>query len=72
MVWELLSKLIQALAAETCPGPTKYALKRMGLMTEEMRLPLVLPAEPLRHEIAEALMRLDLIGARGGRASVAA
>lgn len=72
MTWELLSKLIQALAAESSPGPAKYALKLMDLMSEEMRLPLVPPAELLRHEIADALLRLDLIGQRGGRIAAAA
>jgi len=46
-----LSGLARALFLDSSPSPTKYALARLGLCTEEMRLPLV----PMRDEVKPAV-----------------
>ncbi|GAB4527346.1 MAG: 4-hydroxy-tetrahydrodipicolinate synthase [Parvularculaceae bacterium] len=57
-----LAPLIEALFSDTNPAPLKYALSRMGLCANELRLPLA-PASPYaRQAIDAALERLDLIG----------
>lgn len=74
MASELLIKLTAALFAESSPTPVKYALKLMGFMTEEVRLPLCPPSEATRREVADALLRLGIVGTgnRRGGISVAA
>jgi len=46
-----LIPLYRALFLDSSPSPTKYALSRLGLCTEEMRLPLV----PTRDEVKPAI-----------------
>ncbi len=63
-----LSPLFRALFLETNPAPVKHALQRLGLITGELRLPLV----PVRPETAAAIdQTLDALGvgapARSGR-----
>ena len=63
-----LTPLFRALFLETNPAPMKHALMRLGLMSGELRLPLV----PVRPETAAAIEQtLDRIGiatpARSGR-----
>jgi 4-hydroxy-tetrahydrodipicolinate synthase len=72
MASELLIKLSCALFAESNPGPVKYALKLMGFMTEEVRLPLCPPTETTRLDIADALLRLGFVGTGHRRRSISA
>jgi 4-hydroxy-tetrahydrodipicolinate synthase len=63
-----LTPLFRALFLETNPAPVKHALMRLGLMSGELRLPLV----PVRPETAAAVEQtLDRLGiatpARSGR-----
>jgi len=52
--------LSQALFADASPGPTKYALSRMGRMTAEVRLPVVPPGEVARAEVDSALAQAGI------------
>ncbi|QBQ48106.1 4-hydroxy-tetrahydrodipicolinate synthase [Brevundimonas naejangsanensis] len=52
---ERLIGLHKALFLDNSPSPTKYALARMGLCTQEVRLPLSLTADAVRPAIDEAL-----------------
>ena len=52
---DTLARLHRALFLDASPAPTKYALARMGLMTEDCRLPIVPCAEAVRAEIEEAM-----------------
>lgn len=55
-----LMPLHRALFCETSPAPAKYGLSRLGLCTDEMRLPLV-PASPAaRKEMDIALIKTGL------------
>jgi len=53
-----LAELAQVLFRETNPTPLKYALSLLGLMSATPRLPLVLPGEQVRAEIAAVLGRI--------------
>jgi 4-hydroxy-tetrahydrodipicolinate synthase len=53
-----LAQLTSVLSRETNPGPLKYALGLLGLMSPRVRLPLVEPSERTRQEIATALVGL--------------
>ncbi|MEQ8178668.1 MAG: 4-hydroxy-tetrahydrodipicolinate synthase [Amphiplicatus sp.] len=57
-----LAPLIDALFRDTNPGPAKYAMSLLGLMSDELRLPLVAPPEPVRQKLREALENLGLTG----------
>ncbi|MGH6985785.1 MAG: 4-hydroxy-tetrahydrodipicolinate synthase [Caulobacteraceae bacterium] len=50
-----LIRLHKALFMDASPAPTKFALARLGLCTEEVRLPLSPCAEAARAEIAAAM-----------------
>ena len=50
-----LMPLISALFTETNPAPVKYAMSRLGLIGEELRLPLAPVRESTRRMIDEAL-----------------
>ena len=52
--------LHQGLFADSSPSPTKYALARMGLCTEEMRLPLVPTSATVRPVIDAAMAAAGL------------
>ncbi|RFB01737.1 4-hydroxy-tetrahydrodipicolinate synthase [Parvularcula marina] len=56
-----LTPLAEALFMDTSPGPTKYALARLGLCQEELRLPLVPASEKAKIAVAKALEGLGLI-----------
>ncbi len=61
---ELQDRLVplhDALFADTSPGPVKYALSRMGLCAEEIRLPLAPVSQEARQKVDAALEGLDLI-----------
>jgi 4-hydroxy-tetrahydrodipicolinate synthase len=55
-----LRALIEALFIETSPGPVKAAMAMRGLMTDEIRLPLVGPAEASLVRMRKALSDLGL------------
>jgi 4-hydroxy-tetrahydrodipicolinate synthase len=56
-----LTPLFDALFCETSPSPVKYAMAKLGLCGEDIRLPL-LPATPeARAQVDAALAGLDLI-----------
>ena len=50
-----LVRLHKALFLDASPAPTKFALSRLGLCTEETRLPIALCAEAARPEIIAAM-----------------
>jgi 4-hydroxy-tetrahydrodipicolinate synthase len=50
-----LIKLHKALFADASPSPTKFALARLGLCQEDVRLPLAPCAEPARELVLEAM-----------------
>jgi 4-hydroxy-tetrahydrodipicolinate synthase len=51
-----LMPLHEALFVETSPGPVKYAVSRLGLCTEEVRLPLA-PISERTKQVVDAAMR---------------
>ena len=61
-IQDQLTPLTEALFADTNPGPVKYALSRLGLCADELRLPLVAASAPAREAVDAALDRLDLNG----------
>lgn len=56
-----LAPLHDVLFAETSPGPVKYAMSLMGLIDDEVRLPLVAPSEPTKARVRAALRGARLI-----------
>jgi 4-hydroxy-tetrahydrodipicolinate synthase len=52
---DTLEPLHRALFAEPNPAPAKYALAKLGLITEEVRLPLVSLSANLRPQVEEAM-----------------
>lgn len=56
-----LRRLVEALFVETSPGPVKAAMAMRGLMTSEIRLPLVAPAESTLASVRAALVELGLV-----------
>ena len=57
-----LKSLTAALFAESNPVPLKWALRLMGHMSSEVRLPLCEPAETTKALVRKALSRLGLVG----------
>ncbi|MEM6912820.1 MAG: 4-hydroxy-tetrahydrodipicolinate synthase [Pseudomonadota bacterium] len=55
-----LTPLHDALFSDASPAPAKYALAQMGLIEEELRLPLVPASENARKAVDAALQDLDL------------
>jgi 4-hydroxy-tetrahydrodipicolinate synthase len=74
----LLAQLTSALFRETNPGPLKYTLSLLGLMSAKVRLPLVEPTLDARRELKAALARIEeccagyLVASRAEKARVAA
>lgn len=60
-IQDRLTPLHDALFSDTSPGPTKYALSRLGLCSEDLRLPLVPASEAARRKVDEALSSLGLL-----------
>lgn len=58
-----LTPLHAALFYESNPVPAKYALSRLGLMSDEVRLPLVPPTEGAKRAVDAALRHAGLIEA---------
>ncbi len=56
-----LYPLHDALFADASPGPTKYALERLGRMTSTTRLPITPPSDAARARVDAALAHADLI-----------
>jgi len=56
-----LAPLHDAIFAETSPGPIKCAMAMMGLMRDEVRLPLAPPSEQTRARVRSALVGLGVI-----------
>lgn len=57
-----LAPLHDALFTDASPGPVKYAMSLMGLMTDELRLPMVGPSDASKAKVKAALEELGLIG----------
>ena len=57
---QALFPMIEALFAETNPVPVKAALSLLGLIQDEVRLPLVRASEETRARIKDAMSALDL------------
>ncbi len=55
-----LRELYEVLFVETNPGPIKAAMAMRGLMTDEIRLPLVLPSEATLARVRKAVAGLGL------------
>jgi 4-hydroxy-tetrahydrodipicolinate synthase len=55
-----LRELFEAMFLETSPGPVKAAMAMRGLMTDEIRLPLVLPSEATLARVRKAVAGLGL------------
>jgi 4-hydroxy-tetrahydrodipicolinate synthase len=53
-----LAELTQVLFRESNPGPLKYALSLLGLMSPALRLPLLPPSEKTQTEISAVLGRI--------------
>ena len=56
-----LQPLHAALFADTSPGPTKYALNRLGRMTTEVRLPISEPSAAAKAAVDAALVHAGLL-----------
>ncbi len=56
-----LLPLSKALFVETSPAPVKYAASRLGLCTDEMRLPLVKASDKARAAVDEAMENAGLM-----------
>tara|TARA_B100001248_G_scaffold262665_1_gene260564 strand:- start:11455 stop:12327 length:873 start_codon:yes stop_codon:yes gene_type:complete len=60
--YESYQKICKLLFQEPSPAPVKYALKKMGIISENsLRLPLVTVTENLAQEIDQELQRLKVI-----------
>ncbi len=56
-----LRALVEAMFLETSPGPVKAAMAMRGLMTGEIRLPMVTPGEATLARVRAALAELGLL-----------
>jgi 4-hydroxy-tetrahydrodipicolinate synthase len=57
-----LARLHRALFLEASPAPTKYALSRLGLCLEDVRLPLLpVASDAVRREIDEAMREAGVL-----------
>ena len=61
-IQDQLIPLHAALFSDTNPGPVKYALSRLGLCTDEVRLPLVEIDDASKRAVDAALVDLGLVG----------
>lgn len=57
-----LAPLIDALFSDASPGPVKYAMSLLGLMSDELRLPMVGPSDAAKAKVRAALEELGLAG----------
>ena len=56
-----LMKLHECLFLEPSPGPAKYAAEKLGLMSSELRLPLVQISQGTKDKVNEAMKHASLI-----------
>ena len=56
-----LMPLHDAMFCETNPGPVKYAVSLLGMCSEDMRLPMVAPADAARAQIKKAMQDCGLL-----------
>ncbi|MEN9932156.1 MAG: hypothetical protein RIS17_729, partial [Pseudomonadota bacterium] len=56
-----LQPLHAALFSDTSPGPTKYALSRLGRMSTEVRLPITEPSDAAKAAVDAALVHAGLL-----------
>jgi 4-hydroxy-tetrahydrodipicolinate synthase len=62
-IWQdKLIKLHKALFADASPSPTKYALSRLGMTTDEVRLPITPCYEGARKIVDEAMAAAGVLG----------
>ena len=59
-IQDRLTPLHDAMFSDASPAPAKYALSKLGLLEESLRLPLVPASEKARALVDEALAGLDL------------
>lgn len=57
-----LAPLHDALFSDASPGPVKYAMSLLGLMSDELRLPMVEPNDAAKAKVKAALEELGLLG----------
>lgn len=60
IIRDALQNVHKLMFEEPSPGPVKYALSKMGLMREELRMPLSPISGSLRTKIDKAMQNLDL------------
>lgn len=63
-IQDRLMPLHDALFSETSPQPVKYAMQKLGLCTDETRLPLVPASQNARNIMDKALSTLEIIESR--------
>ena len=56
-----LAPLHEVLFLDTSPGPVKYAMSLLGLMSDELRLPLAPPPDAVKQKVRKVLQDLTLI-----------
>lgn len=57
-----LAPLHDALFSDASPGPVKYAMSLLGLISDELRLPMVGPSDASKAKVKAALKELGLVG----------
>ncbi|PQA86454.1 4-hydroxy-tetrahydrodipicolinate synthase [Hyphococcus luteus] len=57
-----LAPLHDALFSDASPGPVKYAMSLLGLMSDELRLPMVAPNDAAKAKVKAALEEIGLLG----------
>ncbi|QFU16185.1 4-hydroxy-tetrahydrodipicolinate synthase [Microvirga thermotolerans] len=62
-IQDRLMPLHEALFVETNPAPVKYAASLLGLMEEDVRLPMLPVSEPTRQRVRSAMVHAGLINA---------
>lgn len=65
-IHDQLMPLHTALFSETSPQPAKYALSKLGLCTDEVRLPLIRASEKARQAVDDALEKTGLLSGADG------
>ncbi len=68
---DLLAPIHKALFCETSPGPIKYAVSRLGIGSDEVRLPLVPASTSARKMVDDAMQFAGLLDKSGASKRVA-
>jgi len=58
---DILTTLSEAMFSETSPAPVKYAASRLGLCTDEVRLPLIAATKSCRDVVDSAITKAGLL-----------